>query len=261
MNRRNEAGVGSLVLPASCLQTAEQLFTRNEACNYPEANNPGFSPPPVRFPSPCHWTASSAPWVSRDSEHTLWLHLIINPASLCSSENLTFSLLYCLCNLLHWTWWLNFLVQQAQPFILKQRIKLCRYLPTSKFKGVSSHSLTMAMGRPKGYLWLWYVCSVTSDSATLYAIVRQAPLSMGFFRQEYWSGLPFPPPGDLPDPGVETTSPVLQVDSLPAEPSGKLGHGQEGKRKASSSFYHSSAGIKKNENPQKYYLYIYKTTS
>ena len=51
-----------------------------------------------------------------------------------------------------------------------------------------------------------------------------APLSMRFPRQEYWSGLPFPPPGDLPDLGIKPTSPaspVLQVDSLPAEPSGK----------------------------------------
>ena len=46
----------------------------------------------------------------------------------------------------------------------------------------------------------------------------QTSLSMGFFRQEYWSGLPFPPPADLPDPGMEPASyvsPVLQVDSLP----------------------------------------------
>ena len=41
---------------------------------------------------------------------------------------------------------------------------------------------------------------------TLWAVARQAPLSMGFSRQEYWSGLPFPPPGDLPDPGAEPTS-------------------------------------------------------
>ena len=46
-------------------------------------------------------------------------------------------------------------------------------------------------------------------------VARQAPLSMGFSRQEYWSGLPFPPPGDLPDPGIEPTSPALQADSLP----------------------------------------------
>ena len=45
----------------------------------------------------------------------------------------------------------------------------------------------------------------------------QAPLSMGFSRQEYWSGLPFRPPGDLPDPGIELGSPALQADSLPTE--------------------------------------------
>ena len=49
----------------------------------------------------------------------------------------------------------------------------------------------------------------------------QAPLSMGFSRQEYWSRLPFPSPGDLPDPGIEPRSPALQVDSLPTELSGK----------------------------------------
>ena len=46
---------------------------------------------------------------------------------------------------------------------------------------------------------------------------RQASLSMGFPRQEYWSGLPFPSPGDLPDPGIKPGSPALQVDSLPSE--------------------------------------------
>ena len=49
----------------------------------------------------------------------------------------------------------------------------------------------------------------------------QAPLSMGFSRQEYWSGLPFPSPGDLPDPRIETGSPALQADSLQFEPPGK----------------------------------------
>ena len=49
----------------------------------------------------------------------------------------------------------------------------------------------------------------------------QAPLSMRFSRQAYWSGLPFPSPGDLPDPGIEPRSPALQADSLPTEPPGK----------------------------------------
>ena len=54
--------------------------------------------------------------------------------------------------------------------------------------------------------------------ATLWIVAHQAPLSMGFSRQEYWSGLPCPPPADLPDPGVKPMSPVspaLQADSLP----------------------------------------------
>ena len=51
-------------------------------------------------------------------------------------------------------------------------------------------------------------------------IACQAPLSMEFARQEYWSGLPFPSPGDFPDLGVKSRSPSSQADSLPSEPSG-----------------------------------------
>ena len=65
------------------------------------------------------------------------------------------------------------------------------------------------------------MCSVVSDSATPWTTAHQAPLSMGFCRQEYKSGLPFPSAGDLPNPGIEPLSPGLQADSLPAEPSGK----------------------------------------
>ena len=70
----------------------------------------------------------------------------------------------------------------------------------------------------------WCVCSGTSimsDSATPWTITRQAPLFLRFPRQEYWRGLPFPFPGDLPDSGFEPVSPALQADSLPSEPSGK----------------------------------------
>ena len=72
------------------------------------------------------------------------------------------------------------------------------------------------------------VCSVVQSYllfATLWTVAHQAPLFMGFFSQEYWSELPFPPPGDLPDPGIEPASPAslaLQADFfLTAEPSGK----------------------------------------
>ena len=54
-----------------------------------------------------------------------------------------------------------------------------------------------------------------------WTVAYQAPLSMGFFRQGCWSGLPFPSPGDLPDPGIEPRSPTLQADALPSEPPGK----------------------------------------
>ena len=52
-------------------------------------------------------------------------------------------------------------------------------------------------------------------------VACQAPPSMGFSRQEYWIGLPFPTPGDLPDPRIEPGSPALQADSSPSEPPGK----------------------------------------
>ena len=59
---------------------------------------------------------------------------------------------------------------------------------------------------------------VLSDSfETPWTVTLQGPLSMGFSRQEYWGGLPFPSSGDLPDPGTEPGSPTLQADSLPTE--------------------------------------------
>ena len=57
---------------------------------------------------------------------------------------------------------------------------------------------------------------------TPWTVACQAPLFMEFSRQEYWSGLPFPTPGDLPDPGIEPGSPTLQADSLPFEPLGEF---------------------------------------
>ena len=65
---------------------------------------------------------------------------------------------------------------------------------------------------------------VTQPCPTLcdpWTVAHQAPLSMEFSRLEYWSGLPFPSPGNLPDPGIKPRSPALQADSLPSEPLGK----------------------------------------
>ena len=71
--------------------------------------------------------------------------------------------------------------------------------------------------------------SVVSDSETPWTVARLTPLSMEFSRQEYWSRLPFPSPGDLPNPGIQPGSPSLQADSLLYEPLeesvGALGQG------------------------------------
>ena len=67
-------------------------------------------------------------------------------------------------------------------------------------------------------------CSVMTDSGTPRTVARQAPLVMGFSRQEYWSGWSCPPPGDLPDPGIEPISPVspaLACRFFTTEPPGK----------------------------------------
>ena len=73
-------------------------------------------------------------------------------------------------------------------------------------------------------IWKWKL-KVKSHSrvrlfATPWTVAYQASPSMGFSRQEYWSGLPFPSPGDLLDPGIEPGSPALQADALPSEPPG-----------------------------------------
>ena len=85
------------------------------------------------------------------------------------------------------------------------------------------------MFRKRMYMWMCvHVLSHFSSIwlfVTLWTAARQAPLSMGFSRQEYWSGLPYPPQGDLPDPGIELMSPatpVLQMDSLPLSHQGRL---------------------------------------
>ena len=88
-----------------------------------------------------------------------------------------------------------------------------------------SRNIQMAQGSLLSAL-CWPKVKVKSLSrvqlfATLWTVAYQAPLSLGFSRQEYWSGLPFPSPGDLPDLGIEPGFPALQADALTAEPPGK----------------------------------------
>ena len=72
--------------------------------------------------------------------------------------------------------------------------------------------------------------------ATLGTVAHPAPPSMGFSGQEYWSGLPFPSPGDLPNPGIKLRSPALQADSLLSEPPGN--------QKIPSSFKQHGSGLR-----------------
>ena len=88
-------------------------------------------------------------------------------------------------------------------------IKEVRYIPSIHVKKVKSESEVAQL------------CPTLWDPGT---VAHQAPLSMGFSRQEYWSGWLFPSPGDLPDPGIKPRSPVLQADALTSEPPGKTIH-------------------------------------
>ena len=69
---------------------------------------------------------------------------------------------------------------------------------------------------PQGSVWKWKVKSLSHVwlFATPWTVAYQAPPSIGFPRQEYWSGLPFPSPGDLPNPGIKPRSPALEADAL-----------------------------------------------
>ena len=69
---------------------------------------------------------------------------------------------------------------------------------------------------------------------TPWTVAYQAPQFMEFPRQGYWSGLPFPSPGDLPNPGIDPRAPALQADTLPSEPPGKLSEGREIEREGES---------------------------
>ena len=72
-----------------------------------------------------------------------------------------------------------------------------------------------------GNIWCVLITQRVRPFATPWALALQAPLSMGFSRQEYWSGLPVPSPGDLPNSGTEPGPPMLQADFSPSEAPGK----------------------------------------
>ena len=122
-----------------------------------------------------------------------------------------------------------------ESFLVTLRLstECCKHLPATHVLGIvalhalywllSRHSSGVMSSALKAFVVLICCCLVIKSCLTLatpWTVAHQAPLSMGFLRQAYWSGIPFPSPGDLPYPGIKPTSPALQVNSLPAGPSG-----------------------------------------
>ena len=108
----------------------------------------------------------------------------------------------------------NFFTLQRQYQSSKQFTSACDFLGAYKYFSKNCETTL---------LMLLFSCSVSSDSFVIsWTVAHQTPLSMGFPRHEYWSALPFPSPGDLPDPGTEPISPQLQVNYLPLSLLGSL---------------------------------------
>ena len=114
--------------------------------------------------------------------------------------------------------WIWSLVLELDPLFFMLKLKILHPIMKSWHglphkKKIRCWSLELGNG--------YCICShsgVSSSLTSSWTVACQAPLSMGFPRQEYWSGLPFPSPGDIPDSGIEPASlvsPELQVDSLP----------------------------------------------
>ena len=95
-------------------------------------------------------------------------------------------------------------------------------LHLASYMKANSKCITKLNTNTKTIISLQKLLSCVRLFATPWTVAYQASPSMGFSRQEYWSGLPFPSPGDLPNPGIEPGSPTFQADAFTSEPPGKL---------------------------------------
>ena len=163
---------------------------------------------------PLDWNrpGSSVPWYFPGKNARVRCHFFLQRIFLTQGSNL---------GLLHCRWILYWLSYQGSQTHITER-----FPSTSIFQDVLSlrsiilsspclKKLTNKQVKQQRVgiyvaLCLCLVTSAVSDSETTWTVARQAPLSMGFSRQEYWSGLPCPPPGDLPNIGIESRSPTLQ---------------------------------------------------
>ena len=125
-------------------------------------------------------------------------------------------------------WYLGLTVYWIKWFfsiILEVKVKSLSLVWLFATPWTVAHQAPPSMEFSRKEYWM-HACMLSHFScvqlyATLWTAAHQAHLSMGFSRQEYWSELPFPSPGDLPDPGIEPRSPTLQEDTILSEPPGK----------------------------------------
>ena len=126
-----------------------------------------------------------------------------------------------------WTWLSNFYFFSLSPtkglsFIFKKTLSVIDFLFYC-FSNLFYFCPNLYYYLPSANFGLVWVKSFSRVRlfVTPWTVAHQAPQSMEFSRQEYWSELPFPPPGDLANPGIKPGSPALQADALPSEPPGK----------------------------------------
>ena len=154
-------------------------------------------------------------------------YLTVSPVSeaLLTMWSTCLSLRCGVCVLSPWNLNMSRLVAVAEGMLIKAKYVLKARCPCPLPQNLWTCYVTWQGGRGVELRWnLVCVCELLSHVglfATPQTVARQAPLSMDFSRQEYWSGLPFSSPGDLSDPGTEPMSPALQEDYLPSEPPGK----------------------------------------
>ena len=125
--------------------------------------------------------------------------------------------------------WYSHLFQGTLKCLLQHHSSKASILQCSAFFTVQLSHPCMTTGKTIALTRRTFVSKVQTNVslsrvplfATPWTVAYQAPLSMEFSRQEYWSGLPFPSPGNLPHPGIEVGSPTLQADALPSNPPGK----------------------------------------
>ena len=116
-----------------------------------------------------------------------------------------------------WVWCLLQMPEIPVPLFYKHN----KSLLTSYLKMFKHSVIGFALKHLKREKWKCWLLSRVWLLGTLCSVVCQAPLPMEFSRQEYWSGLPFPSLGDLPDQGIKGRFPVLRANSLPSESPGK----------------------------------------